>query len=322
MQKAIEFGPACVQPTPSSRTSTPTSVPMSEDCLTLNIWAPTNARNAPVFFWIYGGALVGGREQGGALRRTHLADARHRRRVDQLSAGRAGLACASGTKHGIAARHLRQLRPARSDRGAALGQAQHRRLRRRCLERDHRGRIRGRPERDVPDGLSRGARPVREGDRRKRLHDLHARAERSQLRLRRPPRRAARSSPPRCMHRDIAAMRAMDAQKLTNAAAAAGFAPLGTIDGHVLPRQLVDVFDQGEQAPVPLLAGFNSGEIRSLSSSRPRRRRMRPSTKASSRPVSAISPMNSCASIRQPTCRRAYSPPRATRCTAGPPNVW
>jgi para-nitrobenzyl esterase len=27
---------------------------------------------------------------------------------------------------------------------------------------------------------------------------------------------------------------------------------------------LVDVFDKGEQAPVPLLAGFNSGEIRSL----------------------------------------------------------
>ncbi len=31
-----------------------------------------------------------------------------------------------------------------------------------------------------------------------------------------------------------------------------------------LPRQLVDVFDRGEQAPVPLLTGFNSGEIRSL----------------------------------------------------------
>ncbi len=33
---------------------------MSEDCLTLNIWTPIDARNAPVFFWIYGGALVGG----------------------------------------------------------------------------------------------------------------------------------------------------------------------------------------------------------------------------------------------------------------------
>jgi para-nitrobenzyl esterase len=62
----------------------------------------------------------------------------------------------------------------------------------------------------------------------------------------------------------IEAMRAMDAGALALAAPAAGYAPWGTIDGHVLPRQLVDVFDRGEQAPVPLLAGFNSGEIRSL----------------------------------------------------------
>jgi para-nitrobenzyl esterase len=56
----------------------------------------------------------------------------------------------------------------------------------------------------------------------------------------------------------------MDAKALTKAAVAAGFAPFGVIDGKVLPRQLVEVFDNGEQAPVPLLAGFNSGEIRSL----------------------------------------------------------
>jgi para-nitrobenzyl esterase len=56
----------------------------------------------------------------------------------------------------------------------------------------------------------------------------------------------------------------MDAQTLTDAAAAAAFLPFGTIDGQVLPRQLVEVFDRGEQAPVPLLAGFNTGEIRSL----------------------------------------------------------
>ena len=52
----------------SSRTSTPAiRMPMSEDCLSLNIWAPADAHNAPVFFWIHGGALVGGVEQGRAL---------------------------------------------------------------------------------------------------------------------------------------------------------------------------------------------------------------------------------------------------------------
>ena len=63
---------------------------------------------------------------------------------------------------------------------------------------------------------------------------------------------------------NIAALRAMDAAKLAEAAPAAMYFPWPTIDGHVLPRQLVDVFDRGEQAPVPLLTGFNSGEIRSL----------------------------------------------------------
>ena len=56
----------------------------------------------------------------------------------------------------------------------------------------------------------------------------------------------------------------MDPQTLTDAAALAGFSPFATVDGQILPRQLVDVFDRGEQAPVPILAGFNSGEIRSL----------------------------------------------------------
>src|SRR5262249_38372420 len=62
----------------------------------------------------------------------------------------------------------------------------------------------------------------------------------------------------------IADMRAMDAKTLSDAAVAARFAPFGSVDGKLLPKQLVEVFDRGEQAKVPLLAGFNSGEIRSL----------------------------------------------------------
>jgi len=64
--------------------------------------------------------------------------------------------------------------------------------------------------------------------------------------------------------KDIAALRAMDAQTLLDGSVAAGFPTIGAIDGHLLPRQLVDTFARGEQAPVPLLAGFNSGEVRSL----------------------------------------------------------
>ena len=57
----------------------------------------------------------------------------------------------------------------------------------------------------------------------------------------------------------------MDASVLVNQSAAVGYAPYGTIDGKILKRQLVDTFDQGEQAKVPLMAGFTSDEIRTLS---------------------------------------------------------
>ena len=49
---------------------------------------------------------------------------------------------------------------------------------------------------------------------------------------------------------------------LTDAATKAGFVPQGTIDGRVLPHQVIETFDRGEQAHVPVLAGFNSGELR------------------------------------------------------------
>src|ERR1700753_2675757 len=56
VRNATAFGPACIQPR-SKIVSVYTSEigPMSEDCLTLNVWAPADAHNAPVFVWIYGG---------------------------------------------------------------------------------------------------------------------------------------------------------------------------------------------------------------------------------------------------------------------------
>ena len=62
----------------------------------------------------------------------------------------------------------------------------------------------------------------------------------------------------------LADLRAMSADALVNGVVGTGYFPFVTIDGRVLPRQLVDTFDRGEQAPVPILAGFNEGEIRSL----------------------------------------------------------
>ena len=57
VRKADQFGPSCPQPQQGAR-----QAPMSEDCLSLNIWtgAASSAERRPVFVWIYGGGFIGG----------------------------------------------------------------------------------------------------------------------------------------------------------------------------------------------------------------------------------------------------------------------
>lgn len=55
-RNATQFGPAC----PQSPTPWMGEVPQSEDCLTLNVWAPENGKDLPVAVWIHGGASTAG----------------------------------------------------------------------------------------------------------------------------------------------------------------------------------------------------------------------------------------------------------------------
>jgi para-nitrobenzyl esterase len=54
IRPATAFGAACLQPTGAANIAGDPG-PVSEDCLTLNIWTPRQARRAPIMVWIHGG---------------------------------------------------------------------------------------------------------------------------------------------------------------------------------------------------------------------------------------------------------------------------
>jgi len=58
VRAADKFGPICMQKiTPDNGVG---PGPASEDCLTLNVFAPTGAKHLPVMVWIHGGGFVNG----------------------------------------------------------------------------------------------------------------------------------------------------------------------------------------------------------------------------------------------------------------------
>jgi len=264
VRKATEFGPVCFQPSnPNAGIYSWAPLPMSEDCLTLNIWAPRDARNAPVFFWIHGGALTTGSSRDVLYDGTRLAE-------------RGILVVSINYRLGV----LGWLAHPELSKESALGISGNYGLldQIEALKwvRKNISAFGGDPLNVTIAGESSGglsvmylmAAPPARGLFAKAIAEsayMISTPELKQQSFGSPSAEESGVKLAAALHApDIAAMRAMDAGTLTLAAPAAGYAPWGSIDGHVLLRQLVDVFDKGEQAPVPLLAGFNSGEIRSL----------------------------------------------------------
>jgi para-nitrobenzyl esterase len=64
VRDATRFGPQCIQPgnfAPSGRgANQPSSIPSSEDCLTLNVWTPAavSGERLPVMVWFHGGGFT------------------------------------------------------------------------------------------------------------------------------------------------------------------------------------------------------------------------------------------------------------------------
>lgn len=264
VRPALEFGPACTQPTPRDISIYANDLrPTSEDCLTLNIWAPADAFRAPVFVWIHGGALL-----TGSSKETLYDGAR--------LAAHGIIVVSINYRLGVLGFLAHPDLSAESPLGISgnyglLDQIEALRWIKRNI-----GAFGGDPAKVTIAGESAGglsvmylmAAPDARGLFSKAIAEsayMISTPELKQSRFGAPAAEQAGAHLAAALHAPgIAALRAMDAQALTDAAAAAYFAPFGVVDGHVLPRQLVDVFDRGEQAHVPLLAGFNSGEIRSL----------------------------------------------------------
>lgn len=264
VRDATQFGPVCHQPP-----SRPGSIyaeergEMSEDCLSLNIWAPENAENAPVLVWIHGGSLIGGAGSdsmydGARLAAEGLVVVTINYRVGILGY-LAHPELSAESPENVSGNYglLDQIEALRwvNRNIAAFG---------------------GDPANVTIAGESAGALSVMYLMGAPAAHGLFARAiAQSAYMISAPALRANPHGVPSAEelgvwlagqtgHQDVAALRAADAQDLTMASAMTGYFPFPAIDGHVLPGQLVDQFDSGEQAQVPVLAGFNEGEIRSL----------------------------------------------------------
>lgn len=265
VRDATRFGASCHQP-PSRPGSlyAPAEMPaMSEDCLFLNVWAPQDARDAPVFVWIHGGALSGGTSSdpmydGAALARQGLVVVSINYRLGVLGY-LAHPDLSRESPEGVSGNYglLDQIEALRwvQRNIAAFG---------------------GDPGNVTIAGESAGALSVMYLMASPQARGLFHRAiAQSAYMITMPALRETVHGTPsaeqtglelsrRLGVRGLARLRAMDPQELTIKAALAAYMPLGNVDGKVLPAQLVDVFDRGQQAPVPILAGFNEGEIRSL----------------------------------------------------------
>lgn len=263
IRDASRFGDACVQPS-----SPPPSIyfqdigATSEDCLTLNVWAPQKVANAPVLVWIHGGALWAGSSKepfydGSKIAKegTVVVSINYRLGALGYLAHPALTAEAGGTSgnYGLL------------DQMAALRWV-----------RDNIAQFGGDPNNVTIAGESAGALSVMYLMASPPARSLfHKAILQSAYMISTPA--LSKSVHGEHAAQDIGSyimtavgahnlkqLRAMNGQQLTDSAAKAGFIPSGTVDGQTLVRQLVDTFEWGEQAPVPVLAGFNSGEIRSL----------------------------------------------------------
>jgi para-nitrobenzyl esterase len=264
VQSVADFGPACIQPH-SVGGSIYSDFPArtDEDCLFLNIWKPAHASKAPVMVWIHGGSLRSGNLASGLYDGSQLA----RKGVIVVTVNyRLGvLGFLAHPELTAESTHASSGNYGLLDQMEALHWVQ-----------DNIARFGGDSANVTVFGESAGGLSIIELMASPLARGLFQRVIIqsgylvSNMELQRPSfglpsaQAVGETIAKKLGAASIADLRAIDATQLGQDALAAGFDPQATIDGWVLPRQIVDVFDRGEQARVPMIVGFNGGEVRSL----------------------------------------------------------
>ena len=318
---ATDFGPACVQSqAPNATVYSGMPMPVSEDCLTLNVWARADAKNAPVMVWIHGGALNTGSSREPMYDGRKLAE----RGIIVVSINyRLGVLgwlahpWLSGEAQGVSGNYglldqIAALQWVRTNIAAFGGDA-----RNVTIAGESAGGLSALYLMTSPAARGLFAKAIAQSsymismpELRKPVFGMPAWEAGGAVLT------GALKTP------DLASLRALDAQTLTDTAAKLGFAPFGVVDGAVLPQQMVDAFDRGKRHRCRSLPASTRARYGRCACWRRSRRRMLRRMRRRSGLNTAICPMRFCASIRRRVMGRASSPRPATRCMDGRRSGW
>lgn len=265
MRAAKEFGAAC--PQMKSRTGSIYATPLpkiDEDCLFLNVWAPPNAQNAPVFVWIHGGSLVSG---AGSLPMYDGA---------KLAREQGMIVVSINYRLGVLGYFAHPELSAESAENISGNYGLQDQILAMKWVRRNIAAFGGNPENVTVAGESAGAlsvmllmtSPKAQGLFDKAIAQSAYMVSMAPLRGHRNGHGSAEDaglSYAKKMGEDtISALRDIPADDLIERSAQTGFVSFGVIDDAYLTDQMPAIFDKGQQADVPILAGYNEGEIRSL----------------------------------------------------------
>ena len=261
---AVQFSPECIQPPLPERSFFYRPVaPMSEDCLYLNIWTPAERGDElPVMVWIHGGSLVEGSGSSPAY--------------DGVALARKGVIVVSiNYRLGIFGYFAHPELSAESPRGVSGNYGITDQILALQWVRRHIAAFGGDPDNVTVFGESSGAFSIFHLLVSPPAKDLFHRAIAQSPYL--PPlpglkdsrfgKRSAESTGEELRAHSgaesIAELRDLTASELLQLATRVGFADLAAepaIDGWILPGQIFEMLERGQQHDVPIIVGFNSGE--------------------------------------------------------------